>query len=220
MPAQLSNDHPGFVLLPSRRPTEPGYAGLDIWLLEQPTGRHFDPSQIVLYTAGEHGIDYSSLEHPWSGETQLTAVCGPIDLIDHKGHHIEGFTFGGSLEIETKRTETKAVLRSPAPILLNTQTQTIRAEQAVSLLIEEFNILLARRKAFWQDNAEELEQRLAAANPLHLYAAFLPIVYQRFKNLPPSDDQAQLSAQHSLHVEMEAVAELIPGFELSLASLL
>ncbi len=212
-------DHPGFSMLPARRASEPGYAGLDIWICEKPSGLHFDPEKVSIYAAGKNGVDNLCLEHPWSGETRLQAVAGRLDLQDFRGHHLEGFCFGGELSVSVSNLETRLALRSTAPILLNTSGQALRPLRAASILIEEFSIVMAERHAYWEQTPGEFERRLAAAEPLKLYAAFLAEVRSRLKALPAPDDNI-LAALHILRLESDAAAEQVPGFELPLATLL
>ncbi len=213
-------EHSGYTLHAPRRASEPGYAGLDAWLSDRPSGLHFDPVQASIYAVGKHGIEFLCIENPWPGETQLQAVAGPLDLIDHRGHHMEGFFFGGSLTLLRQGPETKIELRSPAPILVNIGAQTVRLARTASILIEEFTILLAQRQAFWERDPGMYDQRLTAVDPLKLYAACLTEAYRRLKELPQNGEEAQTAAIHSLHLEIEATAEIIPGFELGLSDLL
>ena len=213
-------EHSGYALLAPRRASEPGYAGLDIWLSDQPSGLHFDPAQAAIYAAGTHGIDFLCIENPWAGENHLQAVAGPLDLIDHKGHHIEGFCFGGSLTLLRQGQETKIELRSPAPILVNLGAQTVRLARTAATLMEEFSILLAQRQAYWEREPGMYEQRLAAVDPLKLYAACLSAAQQRLRALPAIGDEAHTAALHTIHLEIDATAELISGFELELSDLL
>lgn len=214
------NQHLGYALHAPRRPSEPGYAGLDIWLTDKPSGQHFDPVQAAFSIVDANDIHIVCIEHPWSGENHLQVVAGVIDLIDLKGRHIEGFCFGGSLDLERLDEETKLELRSPAPVMVNLGSQPIRLAHAVSILIEEFAILMAQRQAYWEKEPGRFDQRLAAADPLKLYAAFLSAARSRLRGLPPMDDEAQTAAMHILRHEIDAITELIPGFELGLNDLL
>ena len=214
------NQHLGYALHAPRRPSEPGYAGLDIWLTDRPSGQHFDPTQAAFSVVDTNEIHFVCIEHPWGGENHLQVVAGIIDLIDLKGRHIEGFCLGGSLNLERLDEETKLELRSPAPVLVNLGSQPIRLAHAVSILIEEFTILMAQRRAYWEIEPGRFDQRLAAADPFKLYAAFLPAARSRLRELPPMDNAAQTTAMHILHQEIDATAELIPGFELGLSDLL
>lgn len=206
-----SHNHPGYVLTPARREHEPGNAQIDIWLAEHPSEAHFDPEQVTLSTLSDEHIDTPVIGHPWSGDRTISLTAGPLTLVDRKNKHIVGFLFGGEMEIELETDCTHVRIKSPAPIMIRNSERP-----EIVLLIEEANILLARRRAFWADKPEELEHRLAQQNPLTLYAAFLLSMDANFELLPPSDDEILLKARHIIHQELNELSQTLAGFELPL----
>ena len=117
----ITNPHPkpldlGYILYPPRRPHEPGYPRLDVILRSTPTGQHFDPLSVYLDVAtANQEVNRLTVEHPWSDQDDYTVCAGIVDLIDQKGKHLDAFTFGGALHIQTEEERTLLVLTSPAP---------------------------------------------------------------------------------------------------------
>jgi hypothetical protein len=207
-------DHLGYQLSGTSREHEPGYPTLEIWLSEQPSEAHFDPEQIQLAIWDDQHLDTISIEHPWSGDHVLQLAPGEVILMDRKEKHMDGFIFGGSLTIDVQDDHTYLRLSSEAPIMLRNIQQP-----EVAVLIEEASILLARRRAFYAEQPEVLEVKLGRLKPLQLYAAFLLSIQAIFDELPASDDEVALKAQHIVHAELVALSNLLPGFELPLEAL-
>lgn len=204
----------GYLLGTTNREHAPGHPTVDIWLAETPSQRHFDPEQVRLNCFIEAHVDALAIEHPWSGERTAPLAAGMLILIDRKNKHIDGFLFGGNMEIEVESSFTHIHLSSPAPIMLRRNDHP-----EINLLIEEACILLARRRAVWAEHPEELEQRLFHTDPLTLYAAFLISINHNFDQLPPSDDETLLKARYIIHREFDVISRQLPGFELPLENL-
>jgi hypothetical protein len=202
----MTNPHPtnlelGYTLYPPRRPQEPGYPRLDIILRSTPTGQHFDPLRVHLDVAtSDHDVTCLAFEHPWSDLDDYTVCAGIVDLIDHKGKHLDAFTFGGALHIQNEEEHTLLVLTSPAPILLPAES---RLDQ---LLVDEVKIVLAERQAVREVEPGLFDKHLIAAPPLELYHAISVAVLERYHRLHSSDDELILKLQHTLRVEIEAIA--------------
>ena len=195
----------GYILAPARRHSEPGAAGLEVFLEMTPSEKHFDPEAVLIPVCDEHGGVISlSIKHPWAGEKELQVCAGPIDLIDRKGKHLEGFTYGGTLHIEVSEHGTKLALSSPAPVL-------VRPFHALAnLLAEETEILLAQRRASMPDE-DTFERHLREAEPLTLYGACLEALQERLRRLPPDDDELMLKFKHMVKEERQMMEELLPG---------
>lgn len=192
----------GYVLYPRRRPTEPGYPRLDVVLRAIPSEEHFDPIQVLLTALDPvRGVTQLTLEHPWPRAETYLVCAGPVDLIDRKGKHLDLFTFGGSLQIEPEEEHTLLVFTSPAPILLTTESPLDR------LLVEEAEILLAERQAAREVTPGVYDQHLQDAPPLELYHAMLAAIQERYRHLPPSDNEVILKFKHILREERAATEE-------------
>ena len=195
----------GYIMAPARRRSEPGTGKLEVFLEETPSGEHFDPESVLISVRDEQGgITHLSIEHPWAGEKELKICAGPFDLVDRKGKHVEGFTYGGTLHIEVGENATKLSLDSPAPIL----DRPFHA--LANLLAEESEILLAQRQAIMH-NEEVFEQRLAVVEPLALYRACLEALQERLRHLPQDGDELMLKFKHMVKEERQVVDELLPG---------
>jgi len=202
----MTNTHPnhlelGYTLYPPRRPHEPGYPRLDVILRLTPTGQHFDPLKVHLDVAtANQDVTCLAVEHPWSDKDDYTVCAGIVDLIDHKGKHLYAFTFGGALHIQNEEEHTLLVLTSPAPILLPAESPLDQ------LLVDEVKIVLAERQAIRGVEPGLFEKLLIAASPLELYHAISVAVLERYHRLHSSDDDLVLKLEHTLRVEIEAVA--------------
>jgi hypothetical protein len=191
----------GYILYPPRRPHEPGYPRLDVILRSTPTGKHFDPLRVHLdVVVSQQDVTCLAIEHPWSDKDNYTACAGIVDLIDQKGKHLDAFTFGGALHIQTEEEHTLLVLTSPAPILLPAESPLDQ------LLVDEVKIILAERQAIREVEPGLFEKLLIAAPPLELYHAISVAVLERYHRRHSSDDALVLKLEHTLRVEIEAVA--------------
>jgi len=206
--------HAGFKVAPARRKHEPGHPEICIWLAEKPSGAHYDPELISLYVLDNNYLEMLEIEHPWIGERSLKLAAGPLMMSDRKEKHIDGFLFGGEASIEVKFDCTIVNLSSPAPILLRFEQQP-----EVTLLIEEANILLARRRAYWAQAPEEMERRLAEHDPLKLYAGFLISIEANFERLPATNDEVLVKARHIIRQELDELHHALKGSELPLEML-
>ncbi len=180
----------GYILYPPRRPHEPGYPRLDVILRATPTGKHFDPFRVHLdVVASQQDVTCLAIEYPWSDLDDYTVCAGIVDLIDHKGKHLDAFTFGGALHIQNEEKHTLLVLTSPAPILLPAE---LPLDQ---LLVDEVKIVLAERQAIREVEPGLFEKLLIAAPPLELYHAISAAVLERYHRLHSSDDELVLEAR-------------------------
>lgn len=209
-----SNISLGYLLAAPRRTHEPGHPAVDIWINDEPTLEHFDPEQVRLAIANEGHVDVVEIEHPWSGDQSSQLAAGMIIITDRKNKHIDGFLFGGRMEVEVTKSCSHIKISSPAPIMVRESDSP-----EITLLIEESCILLARRYAVWAEKPEELEKKLSSIEPLKLYAAFLLSIQKNLKELPPSEDETLLKTLHIIHEELREVSTIMPGFELPLETL-
>lgn len=195
----------GYYLMPARRHSEPGAAGLEVFLAQNPSEEHFDTEEVLVQARDEHnGVVSLSIEHPWNGERELQLCAGPFDLIDRKGKHMEGFTYGGALHIEVGEHGTKLTFNSPAPILVRP------FHPLANWLAEETEILLAQRRAKFPDD-ETFAHHLAVAEPMTLYRACLEALEERLHSLPQDDNELMWKFKHMVKEERHYVEELLPG---------
>jgi len=199
----------GYLLQEPPYPQAPGGSRLDIALLGQPSGRHFDPykAEFPVVTHYSHGVgEHYSLgqlvvTHPWEGRPRHRVVAGVVRAWNHKDEEVSWFTFGGTLELEHHPGYTLARLTSPAPIL-----EVGPEEEMVLLLAQEAEELLAQRKAaHLEDHLERLAQRLAQADPWVLYCAVLQALTAKFARLPKEPVEERFLA--FLHRQMQQLRE-------------
>jgi hypothetical protein len=171
------------------------------------TKLHFDPEQIRLriIAPDEDEPQRRIIHHPWIHKYHYRVSAGRMLLIDRKGKKEETFTLGGDLQIQEETDLTICTMVSAAPIL-----HLIRFDSIPTLLAQEIEILLAARKAEWPPNDNSFEKRLAAADPLTLYAVCLKTLEDKFAD-PNLNEvsytllfynfiQAEIRALHATHL--------------------
>ncbi len=189
----------GYYFYPVGQPDDPGHPQLDINIYGQPTGQHFDPVQVDLFVdRPDHGLEKLTISHPWSGPDELRVCPGRVTLHDLVGKVVIAFTFGGEMKIINRGTYTSCELTSPAPIIHMMEGQEIR-----TVLVTEFEGVLARRRAEWAGNETGFETRLAQAEPFTLFVVGLVTLKEHLQQVP-----SQLrgdSYQQASHVINQAI---------------
>ncbi len=190
----------GYVLYPPRRPSEPGYARLEVHLLDRPSQHHFDPDQVhVSVASADGGLELLKITHPWIGPSNWHLCVGQIDLLDRKGKHVDLFTFGGSLYIErVNEAGTHLAFSSDAPFLLAQAHLSV-----TNLLIQEVEIELAHLRAAWCRQQEDFANCLACVDPFDLYRMCLAAILERIEQLEYEETVFRL--RHVLLDELAAI---------------
>ncbi len=157
-----------------------GLAGcLQVFLYDTPTLAHFDPEMMrIPVRIADQGVESLSVYHPWTGPRRFEAAPGRIILVDRKNKEVEGFTFGGGLEILVADELTTCTLQSPVRII-----ELVRGDSELMMLATEVEVLLAERCAFWGRDEESYEARLAKVDPVLLYAMCLSALTVRTDSL-------------------------------------
>jgi hypothetical protein len=170
----------GYFFHPSRTPDLPGHPRLDVTLYPTPTMEHFDPEQASFEVADpETGIEQVHIAHPWTGPEHLRVAIGYIRLVDRHDKVVTAFSFGGSLDIAVDEDHTRCSLVSSSPIFHVEDKQDLPA-----LLVNEFEALLAIRRAGWAGDEVGFNRRLAGLAPVQLYAVGLEEVEARLLQSP------------------------------------
>jgi hypothetical protein len=180
-----------------------GLAGcLRVFLYDTPTLAHFDPEMMrIPVCIADQGVESLSVYHPWTGPRRFEAAPGRIILVDRKNKEVEGFTFGGSLEILVADELTTCTLQSPVRII-----ELIRGDSVLMMLATEVEVLLAQRRAFWRRDKETYEARLAKVEPVLLYAVCLNALTAWMDRLDGALNDPAVRAFHTfLHREIVSV---------------
>ena len=173
---QTMNQDLGYRFYAPRYSHAPGYPRVDIKISASPTGRHFDPERIDLQIITPEGeIDSLRVTHPWNLHGEYPLVAGRVTLMDRFSQKVTLFTFGGKLQIESNASETICILTSSAPILEVGSANTIH-----SMLVEEIQIFLARRRAECSSDPSEYEKYLRTIEPMDLYTTCLEAIREKF----------------------------------------
>ncbi|MCS7055357.1 MAG: hypothetical protein NZM18_04185 [Thermoflexales bacterium] len=209
----MNNDELGYYLHPALRPGEPGYPRLDVNLFAAPTHRHYDTRELHLPVAYFGGVRQMDIHHPWHAASYR--VCaGRITLRDFVGKPVIFFSFGGDAVVETWPDRTHCVITSEAPIL-----HLVEEEDPATVLSEEFEALLARRRGAWAGRQDEYEARLTRAEPLTLYLACLNALRCMLDGSAHPADDGRAALRHVLHDAIRAAedggrrVELAPALE-------
>ena len=201
--SRISADHLGYELYPPRRRSEPGYPRLDVWLSDQISGMHFDPRQLRLPVLDQSGgVEWTTIDHPYSGLSNLRLCAGPIDMLGFGEKRLELFSFGGELKIERSEEFTLVGLYSEAPYLVRFSTDAVTIR-----LMEEAELVLALRRGVWDEHPGEFDRRLSAAQPLELYHAILETILKRMKDLPSMYTESEQQFLYQLRSEREWIVE-------------
>jgi hypothetical protein len=180
-------DHipPGYYFHPDADNLTFGYPRVDIYLTGQPVERFFDTHEAVFPVAGGNGLIELSVTHPWLGigpPGPQHACAGRFHMYELDGDTHYGFSLGGDLTIQASEQMTLCTLISEAPIF-NLQDNP---DSPGVLLADEFEALLARRRAAWGDNDAGYADRLNSLDPLVLFSACLSYLEQDLHSLPSS----------------------------------
>lgn len=199
----------GYVFHPQPDPHALGYRGLGFNLYARPTEWHFDPEQATL-TVVQHegGTGRLTLKHPWEGATVLRVCAGHVELRDRRDQTVEAFTLGGELRVADHGDHTACDLTSTAPLFEVAAAPGIDVEDAVGLLIEEIEALLALRSAHWVAEPGTFEGRLAAVEPALLYAVALATIDERIHHIPIDRRPEQYRlASMAVHTEIRRLRD-------------
>lgn len=207
----------GYRYFPEAYAGAPGSPRLDIFLRAQPTGRHFDPVEARFLVASAHGVEHLTVRRVWHGSDDPICVCADrVILRDHRGKVEEAFTFGGELRIQPGDALTTCSLTSPAPILEIEMQDTLP-----TILAEEVEVLLARRRGEQLRHLAAYEQKLSRVDPAVLYAACLSELEAKHRHRDSAETHEFVLA-HFLRAEIARLRESggWPSDEPALAALL
>lgn len=189
----------GYYFYPLPQPGAWGHAQLDFNIYDEPTGVHFDPIEVQLWVVkGDQELERLTLSHPWTGVTPLWIGPGRVTLEDYRDKVVTAFTFGGELGISNCGLYTSCQLNSPAPII-----HLVAGPDIETILVTEFESLLARRRAEWAGNETGFEARLTAIEPLTLFIGGLVTIKEHLQHIPAQ--MRSESHRQELHIVNEAI---------------
>jgi hypothetical protein len=195
------------------RPSALGYTQLQARLTLKPGNTHFDPQYLrVSIFSPTEGVGHLSVCHPWEADERYRLYPDRIILRDHHSQTIEAFVFGGRLQISPNAGRTLCTVSSDAPIL------ELVGERSIStMLAVEVEGLLADRRTPGERQPSAVEEKIAQANPLALYAACLLALKMKLNRLTILD-VTQVQLLRAVAAEMESLRQL-PAFEGGLPTL-
>jgi hypothetical protein len=147
-------------------------------LRDHPTLRHYDPERVEFWVTEKGRGVRRSLTRTTPTPLDLDFSWGMIRLVDRLSVTNEYLTFGGHLSVAPVEDATIAVFRSPAPMLRRGGHSQIWDEGSDEVAAFFGRIVAA------VDMYPDLEPRLARADPLVRYAAFLHDVAARYRASP------------------------------------
>lgn len=170
----------GYYFHPTRRAGSSGHPQLDINLYGEATQKHFDPEKLTFWAINSGGdVTRTTVTHPWHGEQQLRLCAGRMAIVDRTDKKVEAFSLGGDLAIMVHDTHTRCELTSSAPIIHLQETQTMP-----TLLVSEFEAMLARLRAGWGGDDTGFRKKLATIEPFTLFVAGLAAIQERLAAAP------------------------------------
>ncbi|MCS6849211.1 MAG: hypothetical protein RMN52_16020 [Anaerolineae bacterium] len=209
----MNSDELGYYLHPAAHPGDPGYPRLDVNLFAAPTHRHYDTRVLHLPVAHFGSVRQMDIRHPWH-VAHYRVCAGRITLRDFVDKPVVFFSFGGNAVVEVLADHTHCTITSDAPIL-----HLIEEEDPATVLSEEFEALLARRRGAWAGRQDQYESRLAKVEPFTLYLACLNALHRTLDEGAHSADDGRAALRRILHDAIHAVeasgrrAELAPTLE-------
>jgi hypothetical protein len=195
----------GYTFFHKRYPHSPGFPGLEIHLHNTPTYRHFDPERLLIpavrIRSKEKFGSYEKLavHHPWPFGDRYRVCAGAFKMIDRVGKSVDGFSYGGTLAIQSDEELTTCLIESPAPIL-----HVGEDDANPTLLGEECEIILAERRATWP-NEREFQEHLAKVDPLKLYIACLDFLHKKYQGRLHRNSPHYISFSNFLTEEIKAL---------------
>lgn len=153
-----------------------GYRRLDVIIDETPTDRHFDPERVECnVVTPSNDVKPLKIRHPWTLGKRYAVCAGRILASDHTGKHVEAFSFGGQLQVQTTDERTTCRLESTAPIF------PLYAPHDLSVwFTDKVEGILAKQRADWDPAHPHIfEEHLAALDPFTLYASSLQTLQNR-----------------------------------------
>jgi len=175
----------GFYFHPHRYLLSMGHPQLDFDLLSQPNNRSAN-LKLAHFLIWENGsLRKEALDHPVQQADKLQVLPGRFSLQTFDEQTINGFCFGGELQLDHFPDFTRCHLTSPAPI--GNLNDTTESPQAV--LFGELLSLLAMERVGIDDEAEI--RNLAEVEPFQLFVASLAALDARAKKLLAAARTAQ-----------------------------
>lgn len=156
-------------------PDRPGPALLLVALRQRPTLRHYDPEVVEYWVTADERGERASLTYASRMPVERDFSWGLIRIVDRLSVSNEYLTFGGHLSAAAVEGVTVAVFSSPAPLLRrggHSQGWDVGAQDIGAY----FGRLMVA-----VDYAPGFEAKVAAADPVVRYAAFLSDVADRYR---------------------------------------
>jgi hypothetical protein len=194
----VNSDELGYYLHPAARAGELGYPRLDINIFAAPTHRHYDTRVLHLPVAHFGSVRPMDIRHPWHS-ANYRVCAGRITLRDFVDKPVVFFSFGGNATVEALPDHTHCTITSDAPIL-----HLIEEEDPATILGEEFEALLARRRGAWAGRQDEYESRLTKVEPSALYLACLNALHQALDEGAHLADDGRAALRRILHDAIHA----------------
>ncbi len=180
-------DQLGYHYSPSTYSPDLGYAQFDARLTGKAGDRLFDANEAVFPVNAGGTLKEQLIHHPWRSQ-KIRVAIGVFTLRAHDGDVMNGFSFGGNLEIDEHTAYSDLHLKSSAPVFnLSSSNLHDDPETPTALLASELSACIARRKAAWGTNDQEFERRLLALDPFQAFLISLETLRNRIENFSQSD---------------------------------
>ena len=180
----MASQNTGYYYYPSNYSPPLGHPRLDVHLLSEPAHRFFDAHKAIFPVAETDGFRELTITHPWEDwmGSEVERICaGRFQLIDINEVPHYGFSLGGNLEIHNLEAYTLCTLTSSAPIFNLMGDDNKSAED---LLVNEIEVLFAKRMANWATDETGFAKRMSEIDPLTLFFASLETLENEIQEMP------------------------------------
>lgn len=171
-------EHQGYYFHPHHYSFPLGHPQLDFDLLAQPGERSFNLKLAQMRIWEDDNLRQETLSHLVRQPGKLQVFPGRFSMQTFDGQAVNGFCFGGELQIIHFPDFTRCHLTSSAPI--GSLSGKVDAPQTI--LFNELAALVAKERAGVK-NDEFLARKLANADPFQLFVASLAALDARAKKL-------------------------------------
>jgi hypothetical protein len=179
-----------------------GHPQLDFELLAQPGGRSFDLKLAHVPIWENNNLKYETLSHRVRQPNKLQVFPGRFSLQAFDGQALNGFSFGGILQLIHFPDFTRCRLISPAPI----GDLNYNPESPQFIIISALAALIAKGRAEVK-NDELLAYKLAKVDPFQLFVASLMTLDKRIKKVVAVQPQLYRQLDNMIGEAIQAVKE-------------
>lgn len=171
----------GYMFESSKYSPALGYSGLQVLISGQSTQRFFDAKTLYIPTYDGRFYHKTQVTRHELAPMETFQVClGEFSLESHRGEHLQGFSFGGTLQTKVDKSDLYCIFTSSAPVF---KMQDDPGSVSWTI-VDEIMDLLAEKEATLVGHENELYGILSRFEPYPLFLACLISLQRRNDNIP------------------------------------